>query len=280
MGIRFIIDSASDLLPQDAAELGVTLAPLQVTFAEETYRDGVDLSHEDFFKKLTESDVFPVTSQCNPAAYETLYEALTADGSQVVVVALSSKLSGTYQSARIAAENFAGKVFVVDSLNATVGQRILMEYGLSLAKQGLDGKQIAEALEKERSNLRLVAVVDTLEYLKKGGRIPPAVAFAGGVLGIKPLIAVENGEVVIAGKARGAKQAAALLMQLAENAGPIDWEKPVAAVYGGIDTGLQQFIHGAQSLWQGRDVPPIYTLGATIGAHVGPGAYGIAFFVK
>ena len=280
MGIKFLIDSASDILPSEAEAMGIACIPMQITFGEETFEDGVTLSHQAFYEKLADSKALPVTSQINPSTYETQYASLTANGDELVVITLSSCLSGTCQSARIAAENYPGKVYVVDSLNATVGQRILLLRGLELLKSGLSAAQIAQTLEEEKHRIRLVAMIDTLEYLKKGGRISATVAFAGELLGIKPAIEVLYGQVVMAGKARGGKQSHTLLKQLIKKTGGIDWSKPIAAVYSSSDTLLQQFMESCPELWEGHEKPPVYSLGCTIGTHIGPGAYGIAFFEK
>lgn len=280
MGVQFLIDSASDILPAEAEALGVTCIPMQITFGKEVYEDSVTLSHGAFYDKLVASAVLPVTSQINPAIYEAYLQKLTAKGDQVVVITLSSQLSGTCQSARIAAEGFPGKVFVVDSLNATVGQRILLLRGLELAGEGLSAIQIAQVLDAEKHRIRLFAIIDTLEYLKKGGRISPAVAFAGELLGIKPAIEVLEGQVVMAGKARGINQSCALMKQLIQKAGYIDWNKPTAFVYSKSDALLRQFIERCPELWQGHNIPPAHSLGCTIGTHIGPGGYGFAFFEK
>ena len=274
MGIQFLVDSACDILPEEAAALGVTCIPMQISFGNESFSDGITLSHGDFYKKLETSDTLPVTSQINPALYEAYFAKLTANGDEVVVITLSSGLSGTYQSALIAAEGFPSKVFVVDSLNATVGQRILLQRGLALKEDGLSAEQIANALDEEKRNIRLFAVIDTLEYLKKGGRISAAVAFAGELLGIKPAIAVIDGKVEMVGKARG-KQVSSLLKQLISDAGQIDRNRPVAAVYSATDASLQNFFENCPEY-----KAPVYSLGCTIGTHIGPGAYGFAFFIK
>ena len=279
MAIKFLIDSASDILPQEADALGITCIPMQVAFGDEIYEDGVTLSHEDFYKKLSSRKDLPVTSQINPAVYESYFEQLTADGSEVIAITLSSGLSGTTQSARIAADEFDGKVFVVDSLNAAIGQRILLMRGLQLKEAGLTAEQIAKTLDEEKLTIRLVAMIDTLEYLKKGGRISAATAFAGAALGIKPAISVQDGKIANVGKARG-RQGLTLLRQLIEDAGQIDWEKPTAYVFSCTDDSLQQFIAATADMWEGHPLPPAHGLGCTIGTHIGPGAYGFAFFEK
>ena len=275
MGIHFLIDSASDILPDEAQQLGITCIPMEITFGDEIYQDGVTLSHKEFYNKLANSSALPATSQVNPAIYEDYFQKLTANGDQLVVITLSSQLSGTYQSALIAAADFQGKVFVVDSMNAATGERLVLLRGLQLMEQGLSAEEIANTLDLEKSQIRLVAMIDTLEYLKKGGRISAAVAFAGAALGIKPAIEIKDGKVTMAGKARGVKQCNSLLKQLIDNSGEIDRAKPVAAVFSASDDNLQEFFEAYPEL-----TAPGYGLGCTIGTHIGPGAYGLAFFAK
>lgn len=176
MAVRFIIDSASDILPREAQQLGLIHLPLKVLFGDQEYADAVDLTHEKFYEMLVESNTLPTTCQIPPADYEAAYEQVIRQGDTAVVVTLSSKLSGTYQSAVIAAEEYAGKVFIVDSESVCIGERILILRGLELAKAGLCAQQIATQLDAEKKKLRVMALLDTLEYLKKGGRISAATA--------------------------------------------------------------------------------------------------------
>ena len=279
MRVKFIIDSASDVLPEEAKTMGVCHIPLKVVFGDETYDDAVDLSHKAFFEKLVASKKLPTTCQITPTAFAERYAQLTADGSEVVAITISSKLSGTYQSAMIAAADFPGRIHVVDSLSATIGERILLQRGLELAEQGCSAAEIAGILDEEKKQVRIFAMVDTLEYLKKGGRISAATAAAGTLLSIKPAIAVCDGEVVMAGKARGNHQGNLLLEKLILEHGGVNFSKPVALVYSGLnDDLLQKFIAECPDLWGGRTELPCYSLGCAIGTHVGPGAYGVAFF--
>lgn len=280
MSVKFVIDSASDVLPQQAQELGVTHLPMQVLFGEDAYKDAIDLTHQEFYEKLADRKELPTTSQIAPAAFNSCFEQLVSQGHEVVVITISSKLSGTYQSAVIAAADYPGKVFPVDSLSASVGERILLQRGLELARQGLSAEEIANALNEEKQHIRLVAMIDTLEYLKKGGRISSTVALAGSLLAIRPGIEVKDGEVAMAGTARGSKKCHALLKENIEKHGGINWEKPVALVYANSDDQLQQFIAATPELWNGQQELPMHSLGCVIGAHIGPGAYGIAFFDK
>ena len=282
MAVQFIIDSASDILPGEARELCLIHLPLPVLFGEETYRDAVDLTHEGFYEKLVENDVLPTTSQIPPGEFAAAYEKVVEAGDEAVVITLSGKLSGTYQSAVIAAEGYKDRIFVVDSENVTIGERILVQLGLVLRNQGLSAREIAARLDEEKKNIRLLALLDTLEYLKKGGRISAATAFAGGLLSIKPVIAVEDGLVAMKGKARGSKQGNNLLRQLVEECGGIDFQKPFALAYSGLsDKLLQKYIDDSGELWQGMaEFLPISTVGCTIGTHAGPGAVAVAFFAN
>lgn len=279
MKIRMITDSASDLLAPHRPE--ITVLPMTITFGEEQFRDGVDLTHRQFYEKLIEGEELPTTSQIAPAQFEEAFRAAVEAGESVVAVVLSSKLSGTYQSACIAAEEFPGRVFVVDSANATIGERILVERGLELMDQGLDAAAIAAKLDEEKADIRLVALLDTLEYLKRGGRVSASVALVGGLLAIKPVVAVQDGEVVVLGKARGSKNGNNLLVQEIQKTG-VDFSRPCKLGYAGLnDSLLQKYIADSAALWEGHtDSLPTGTVGGTIGAHVGPGAIAVAFFRK
>jgi DegV family protein with EDD domain len=284
MAVKFIIDSASDVLPEEAKELGVIHMPLLVRFGETEYRDGVDLSHKDFYERLIESDVLPSTSQLPPVAFEDVYKEVVANGDTAVVITVSAKLSGTYQGAVLASQDYEDSIFVVDSANVTIGERILLYRGMELANQGMSAAQIKAQLDIEKENICLLGLLDTLEYLKKGGRISSVTAFAGGILSIKPVVTVDNGMVVMAGKARGSKQGNNLLRQMTLEHG-VAYDKPFALAYSGLsDHLLQKYIEDSADMF--KDVPnmpsklPIYTVGSVIGTHVGPGAIAVAFFTK
>ena len=270
--IRFITDSASDM---NHSREDVTILPLHIRFGE----DGVTISHREFYEKLIECDTLPTTSLVSPAVFEDAYEQAVSAGETVIVITISGKLSGTCQSARIAAEDYEGKVFVVDSMNATIGERILVEYGLQLKDQGKSAEEIVSILEKEKSKIHTMGLLDTLEYLKKGGRISSTVAFIGGALAIKPVVAVSDGEIIMLGKARGSKNGSNFLIREIEKADGVDFSRPCLGYTGLSDELLQKYIHDSEHLWKdyAKELP-ISTLGATIGTHVGPGAVAVAFF--
>lgn len=276
MSVRIIIDSTVDMIP--ALRDKCTVVPLTVRFGDTEYIDGVTIGHHEFYEKLVASDVLPTTSQPTPDAFVKAYKTAVIAGDQVVVITISSQLSGTYQSATIAAMDYEGDVFVVDSLSAALGTGVLAEYALSLADQGLCAADIAQTLIRERENVCLVALVDTLEYLKKGGRVSKTVAFAGELLSIKPIISLPGGKVEVISKARGTKQAQANMDKEIEAAGGIDKTKPCLVGYAGTsDAPLKQYLEGS-GLWS-RDVNQTI-VGSAIGTHVGPGAVAVAFFKK
>ena len=278
--ITIITDSASDISQNN--NKGVTVLPMTITFGEENYEDGVSLTPDNFYMKLIESSALPKISQVSPYAFGQAYENSLKSADYVIVITLSSKLSGTYQSACIAADDYDGRVFVIDSENVTVGEQILIDYALSLIDKGIEVNTIVSQLNTMKKRIRLVALLDTLEYLKKGGRISSGAAFLGNVLSIKPVIAVVGGEVSFLGKARGSKQGNNFLIQQVGTYGGIDYSLPVLLGYTGCSTVLMdKYIKDSSSLWEGRiPVPDIIQVGATIGTHIGPGGIAVAFFSK
>ena len=280
--IKIIVDSASDVEKTEAQDLGVSLIPLKVRFGKEEYSDGVDLTHREFFEKLIESAELPQTSQINECDWEESFKELTADGSEVIAITISSKLSGTYSGAVKAAKKFGGKVFVVDSSEACIGERILLQYALRLVKEGRGAAEISKELDDKKNKIQLLAVLDTLVYLRKGGRISSVAAIAGEMLSIKPVISVTEGEVKMVGKAMGSKKSNNLLNQLVEKCGGIDFDMPYALAYSGLsDDYLQKYLKDSENLWKGKtENIPSYMIGSTIGTHVGPNAIAVAFFAK
>jgi len=180
----------------------------------------------------------------------------------------------------IAAEDFDGKVRVVDSKTIALGSAILTQYALELSDRGLNAEEIQWKLMQKREKIRMIAMLDTLEYLKKGGRISSAVAVAGGLLNIKPVICIEDGEIKMLGTARGSKKANNLLVQEIEKAGGVDFGKPVLLGYTGLnDSLLRKYIADSAHLWEGNlDTVPQTVVGAVVGTHAGPGAVAVAFF--
>ncbi len=283
--IKILIDSASDIEQEEAERMGVCMIPMEILFGKEVYLDGVNLSHRQFYEKLIENDVIPKTSQINEFRWGDTFEKLTQSGDQVIAITISSKLSGTFACAKKAAKRFVGQVFVVDSLNAATGERLLCEYALRLIKEGLDACTVVRELDEKKKKVQVLAVVDTLKYLRKGGRISGVVAFAGEMLSVKPVVSVIDGEVKLVGKAVGSKRSNNLLMQLVEKCGGIDFSMPYGLMYSGLsDEYLKKYLHDSAALWRDHvsdpDEIPTRLIGSTIGTHVGPNAVGVAFFSK
>ncbi len=276
--VNIIVDSTADIT-EDVKER-LTVVPLTLRFGDEEYIEGVTIQKKEFYQKLIESDVLPKTSQAAPADFEDVFEKIVAAGESAVVITLSSKLSGTWQSAMIAAREYEDSVYVVDSRSVAIGAAILAKLALRLVDEGMGAREIAERLEKEREKICLIAMLDTLEYLKKGGRISAAAAFAGGVLSIKPVVCIRDGEIVILGKARGSKQGNNLLVSEIRKTGGIDFTKPILLGYTGLDdTLLQKYIEDSKALWE-EGISSLETtmIGSVIGTHAGPGAVAVAFF--
>lgn len=276
--IRIITDSASDL-GQYREDL--TVLPLTVSFGDEEYLDGVTIDHHTFFEKLIESDVLPKTSLVSPGAFEEVFARGTEAGEEMIVITVSGKLSGTHQSAVIAAEDYEN-VHIIDSYIVTIGQKILVEYALSLVDQGMDAKSIVKEIEDAKNKIHVLGVLDTLEYLKKGGRISATTALIGGALSIKPVVTIQDGEVKMIGKARGSKNGNNYLIKEVEKVDGVDFGKPFCLGYTGLDDSmLQKYIKDSKALWEGNtDELPICSIGAAIGTHVGPNAVAVAFFEK
>ena len=279
MKTRIIVDSTADLLPDLKKQ--VHTVPLTVHFGPEEYIDGVTIDHKTFYKKLIESDVHPSTSQASPAAFAAAFEEAKAAGESAVVITVSSQFSGTYQSAMIAAADYEN-IHVVDSASVAIGSALLVELALQRIHAGDCAEEIAAYLEEMKKDVIIVALVDTLEYLKKGGRVSKTTALAGSLLNIKPVLAVEAGEICMLGKARGSKMGNNLLVQEIEKVGGVDFSRPVLLGYTGIsDALLLKYIEDSHHLWEnGLDFVRYTSIGSVIGTHAGPGAIAVAFFRK
>lgn len=276
MGIRIIVDSTADLTPQTRERVAVV--PLTIHFGEKEYIDGVDITGQEFYEKLVTTDILPSTSQASPYAFSAAFGQAVADGDEVVAIVVSSKLSGTYQSAIIAAEDYPGKIHVVDTKNIALGSAILTEYALKLVDEGHSAQEIASMLEAARERVRLMAVVDTLEYLHRGGRLSKTAAIAGGILSIKPIIALVDGEIKVLAKGRGNKQANSLMNQEITKAG-IDISMPMMLGYTGTDDALlRKYREDSEALWNTNT--PVSLVCGVVGTHAGPGAVAVAFFAK
>ena len=279
MSVQIIVDSSVDVAERFRERLHIV--PLIIHFGEEELIDGVTINKEQFYRRLVESEQLPFTSQASPVAFQKVYEEVTQAGDSAVVITLASKLSGTYQSACIAAGDF-DNIYVVDSQTAAIGAGVLTEYALSRAEARADSRELASELEQKREDVCLVALLDTLEYLKRGGRISKTAALAGGLLNIKPMITVRDGEVVLIGKARGSKQGNSLLVEKIRACGGIDFDLPILLGYSGLSgESLETYVEYSHDLWErGTEILDKTCISGVIGTHTGPGVVAAAFFRK
>ncbi len=281
MAIEIITDSASDLGAYKK-ELDITIVPLQVIFPHRSYRDGEELTREEFYKMLAQAEQLPSTSQPSPADFLPHFERAKREGNDVVVITISEKLSGTYQSAS-AAKEMADyeRIYLVDSASATMGEAALVEHAVRLRGQGKSAKEISEALLKARNRLRFYALVDTLTYLHKGGRLSKSVTVIGSLLNVKPILSMQDGGIVSAGKARGFARGAQAVTELIEKSGGADFEMPVFFAHTNARALCEMFMAKLAETDEAFNCcARIADIGGVIGTHVGPGTVGVAYFAK
>ncbi len=276
--VRIITDSASDISQKTASEWDITVLPLTILFGEEEFLDGIDLSPADFYERLRESRFFPKTSQVSPYTYEQAFRKAKENGESVLCFCLSSSVSGSYQSACLAAEETGGDIRVFDTKQFCISEYIIIERAVRLRDEGLDAAQIAERIEPEIGKAHVLAAFDTLEYLKRGGRLSAAASRIGNLLSIKPVLTIRDGTVEVLGKARGFRHACSILNQQLDQY-RIDYEKPVCFGFtGNPDKELHELRERTVTAFRFDLEPEMIAVGATIGAYAGPGAIAAAFF--
>lgn len=279
--IRILTDSAADLTAGEAAAIpGLHIVPLNVLFEDgKTIRDGIDMTRADFYDRLQKADKLPRTSQPSPEAFMEVFEEAKAAGDEVVVILISSKLSGTFQCAKMAAEECEfNDAYFVDSDTASPGEYILIREAVRLRDEGVSAAEIAAALDLLKKRIRILAVVDSLKHLHKGGRLPAAVALVGGALGIKPVLSVYDGAVHLADKARGRPGAYVALFKQMDKMGGVDTRYDFVMVYSSdkqVLGPIQHYVRNNLKLEGGH----LSQIGSVIGTHIGPSAAGIAFVI-
>ena len=279
---HIITDSASDISQEKAKEWDITVLPLTVRFGENVYQDGVTLSPHAFYEKLVETDEIPKTSQIPPAVYRDAFEKAVSAGDQVLCFCLSSGVSGSFESACMAAREYSGQVFVIDTQQFCISEYIIVERAVRLRAAGVSAEEIAETILREQQDAHVIAVFNTLEYLKLGGRISSAAAAVGNILRVKPVLTIEEGGVKVLGKARGSRNSENMLTQFIGQMGGIDFSRPLCLGYTGFDDAfLRKYIMDSAFLYAGHEeCLQITPVGATIGTYAGPGAIALAFFAK
>ncbi|MDO4549363.1 MAG: DegV family protein [Clostridia bacterium] len=279
MSVQIIVDSACDIPIGEAQRLGLIFLPLKTIIDGVEYLDGVTISPDEFYKKLASCKEIPTTSQVPPSDFSNAYGQALSTHDEVLVITLSSKISGTYQSAVIARGEHDGKVWVVDSESACVGERALVDYAVRLRDAGMSAGEIADELNVARKRICLLALVDTLKYLHKGGRLSRGSTLLGTVLRIKPVLSGVNGELAVLGKVRGTRQGYNFVNDIIQKRG-IDFSMPMMFGYSGSDDSrLREYLENSRGVWDKLEGDiPVCAVGSTIGAHVGPGFVAMAFF--
>lgn len=282
MSIRIVTDSGADLESYEYQELQVELIPIPMTMDGTTYLADASFDKSDFFRMLKEAEAFPSTSQPSPAQFQAIFEDARQKGDELIYITLSSGLSGTYQSACMIRDlDEYDNVYVVDSLTATLGQKLLVMEAVRLRKQGKTAREIAATLESIRDRVRIYAGIDTLEYLYKGGRLSRASASIGTLARIKPVISVNvEGKIQLIGKGLGIGKAISIVNSFVEKMPP-DPNYPVLCVYSGSPANLTELREKAKKAID-LDVPEeqCFSLGPVIGAHIGEGAFGFIYISK
>lgn len=279
--IRIVTDSAADLTSREAGRTGVVVVPMNVTFEDGTSQpDDGTMSKDEFFARLGSEAKLPRTSQPSPESFMKAFADAREAGDEVVVITISQALSGTWQCANLAAEEIGGSIYVVDSASATQGEAILVQEALRLRDEGATAAEIAAALEELKTRVRIVAVVDSLKHLHKGGRLPAAVAMVGGALGIKPVLALkEDGSIGLVDKARGRPGAMVAMYKQIDKLGGIDPAYSCVVLYSDNKQLAGPVRHYLQENQHLTDVIRAQ-IGPTIGTHIGPSAVGVVFVAK
>ncbi len=278
--IKIIADSTCDIPQDEAKKLGITVIPLTININGKVYRDGVDITNAEFYKELAASKTLPTTSQVNPTSFEEAIRPFYENGDDVVVITLASKLSATYQSANIAKNEFdEGRVFVVDSCSVSLGIALLVKYAIKLCNEtNLSAKEIANILQKNTEKIQVFAVINTLEYLVKGGRLNSKLAVIGGILNLLPVVQVKDGEITPIKKVRGHNAGMKVLKELCENYN-IDFEKGIAIGNADAQDRINAYYEYLKDSFGNAEIINM-EIGSAIGTHSGPGVIGIAFFDK
>jgi len=278
MAIRIITDSSADYNLREIEEKGITLIPLNVSFGDDCFEDRINITTEEFYKRLTEGNVFPKTSQPSPAVFLEHFKKAKEKGDEVIAILISGELSGTLQSAQIAKDMCAyDGIHIIDSKLVTAGLKLLVDKAAAMRDEGYGVQDIIDCIESLKKRVRIMAAVDTLEYLYKGGRLTMLQAGLGTVAGIKPIIIADaQGRVAVYKKARGkAKALQCLISEINES--KRDESYPLYFLYSGENDNCLDLMDRLQEEGISLDISSLTSIGPAIGAHVGSGAFGVAY---
>ncbi len=270
--VRVITDSTSDMSPETLRRLNVTVVPLMVLMGDESFRDGIDITSRDFYQRLPTLSKLPTTSQPSPGMFMQAFEEATRDGSPVISLHISSKLSGTCENAMVAARNFPpGQVRVIDTGMVSAGIALYVLTAAEMAKAGYSIEQVEAEMLSLKERIKLVAVVDTLEYLHKGGRIGGLKNFFGSLLSVKPILQLKEGEVQPLEQVRTRSKALLRLAEIVKGMGKLD---RLSIMHADDQDGAGELANLLAPVFPLKDIY-ISNIGPVIGAHVGPRTLGI-----
>lgn len=277
--VKILTDSSCDLSPARCEELGVEMLPITVNFGSDSYRANIDITNDQFYEKLAAAPELPKTAQITPAFFEDKFKEYKESGDDVVCLFISSMMSGTLQSARLA-KNLLGadRIYLPDTLNVTFALGLLVEEAVKMRDRGLSAAEIAEEVEALVPRVRLWALIDDLKYLKMGGRLSATSALVASILGICPIITLEKGLVEVVGKARGKKAAFKFIQGLIEKE-PISGDFAVTVGHAAVPGTRDDFMDFLGSELKKREVLKM-DIGSIVGTHTGPGACGLAYIRK
>ena len=277
--VKIVTDSSCDISPQRCAELGVEMLPITVIFGDTSYRANIDISNEEFFEKLSVAEELPKTAQITPNQFQEIFKPYQESGDDVVCLFISSKMSGTLQSARVA-KNILGaeNILLPDTLNVTFALGLLVEEAVKMRDAGMTGAEIVEKIEELIPRIRLFAMIEDLKYLKMGGRLSATSALVASILGICPIITLKDGLVEVVGKARGKKAAFAAIRKWVEKE-PISSDYCVTMGHANVPENCKALQEFLGDLLKKREVH-VCSIGSIVGTHTGPGAVGLAYIKK
>jgi len=272
--IHVVTDSTSDITTAEAKRLGVTVVPLIVRFGEDQFRDGVELTSDGFYERLSSDSNHPTTSQPSPDEFSSVYRSLLSEPEDSVLsIHISSKLSGTLQSANVAAQQVdPERIHLVDSETVSAGLQLLVLAALDDIAAGRDARSLAGAALERRNRVKIYVLLDTLMYLQRGGRIGRAQAFVGGLLNVKPLLTTEHGEVAPQARVRSRKKGVDMIIELVRERMPL---QRLAAFHTGAPELIQELRSAMSAAFPGTDIV-VGQVGPVVGTYTGPGGLGVA----
>lgn len=280
--IKLIIDSTSDFTYEEAKKLGLVYLPITINFGGDEFKEGIDITKSEFYRKVSESKSLPTTSQITPYQYKEAIESVLKDGDTPVIITVSSNLSGTYSSATVATSEYEG-VYVIDSESVSVGEKILIQYAVDLLNNGCqDPEEFVSKINEKKKKIGIYFLIDNLTNLQKSGRISKLGSLAGNLLSVKPLLSIVDNQIVVVAKSRGFNKGHMVLKEKIDEFGTIDYDMPFLLGYSGDDsTILDKYVSKYENIFN-TDIKniPVVQIGSSVGTHLGSNSVGVVFFYK